>query len=322
MAAKKDKIFDGTIRGKIGDVEGANMDERRRRNIAYEYLCHLEEARNWMGACLHETLPTASDMENCLRNGVILVKLARFFSPENVSEKHIYDLDEGIFKVRGLVFRHTDNITQWLSAMRAKKFPEIFFPETTDIYDKKNMPRVIYCLHALSKYLFILGIGVEMEDLNGVAVFTEEEISAMDAELGKAGIQMPKFGKIGGILMKEIGTDAASLHAAILAINACIEKEEPAQVLLGLLNSLNAGIANVQTDVSEHYRVACIAARSAKIVNVDIKSLEDDVYNTNMNATEIQKVISLCNMHFALHEKEKKIADALLAINICVSQQV
>lgn len=27
--------------------------------------------------------------------------------------------------------------------------PQIFWPETTDIYDRKNMPRVIYCIHAL-----------------------------------------------------------------------------------------------------------------------------------------------------------------------------
>lgn len=26
---------------------------------------------------------------------------------------------------------------------------QIFHPETTDIYDKKNMPRVVYCIHAL-----------------------------------------------------------------------------------------------------------------------------------------------------------------------------
>ncbi len=49
-----------------------------------------------------------------------------------------------------------------------------------------------------------------MKDLKGIATFTEEEISAMDAELAKAGVQMPKFGKIGGILAKEIGADAAA----------------------------------------------------------------------------------------------------------------
>ena len=80
----------------------------------------------------------------------------------------------------------------------------------TDIYDKKNMPRAIYCIHALSRYLFHLGIAPEIQDLKGIAQFTEEEISAMDSELAKAGVQMPKFGKIGGILAKEIGADAAA----------------------------------------------------------------------------------------------------------------
>ena len=38
-------------------------------------------------------------------------------------------------------------------------------------------------------------------------VFTsEEEISAMKTELDKYGIQMPHFGKIGGILANEVGT--------------------------------------------------------------------------------------------------------------------
>ena len=37
-----------------------------------------------------------------------------------------------------------------------------------------------------------------------VSVSTEEEISAMKKELDKYGIQMPSFGKIGGILANEV----------------------------------------------------------------------------------------------------------------------
>ena len=46
--------------------------------------------------------------------------------------------------------------------MKSVKFPEvsndpfgsvsprqIFYPEVTDLYDKKNLPRVVYCIHAL-----------------------------------------------------------------------------------------------------------------------------------------------------------------------------
>lgn len=31
-------------------------------------------------------------------------------------------------------------------------FFQIFYPETTDVYDRKNMPKVIYCIHALRYY--------------------------------------------------------------------------------------------------------------------------------------------------------------------------
>lgn len=64
----------------------------------------------------------------------------------------MYDVDEKVYKERGLVFRHTDNINQWIKAMDKKKMPNVFYPEVTDIYDKKNMPKAIYCIHALSRY--------------------------------------------------------------------------------------------------------------------------------------------------------------------------
>lgn len=49
---------------------------------------------------------------------------------------------------------------------------QTFQPETTDIYDSKNMPRVIYCLHALSSHLFKLGKAPIIHDVFGKAVFT------------------------------------------------------------------------------------------------------------------------------------------------------
>ena len=57
-----------------------------------------------------------------------------------------------------------------------------------------------------------------------VYIVTEEEISAMRAELDKYGIQMPAFGKIGGILATEMPVDEAALHAAVIAINEAVDK--------------------------------------------------------------------------------------------------
>ena len=140
----------GAMTGNAGRT-GDELDAARKRNMAYEYLCHLEEARKWLEACLQTDMPPASELEGALRNGVIVAKLSRFFKAEAV--KKIYDEEEKVYQDRGLVFRHTDNINQWLNAMKSVKFPEIFYPEITDLYDKKNMPRVIYCVHALSRYL-------------------------------------------------------------------------------------------------------------------------------------------------------------------------
>lgn len=100
--------------------------------------------------------------------------------------------------------QHPDSCFLFLQA-------QIFYPEVTDIYDKKNMPRVIYCIHALrcvtcyhlswdeqqlcrvssgigtgapphvqdmsmislhSRFLFQLGIAPKIQDLHGIAQFT------------------------------------------------------------------------------------------------------------------------------------------------------
>jgi len=52
-----------------------------------------------MEACLEEQLPPTTELENGLRNGVYLGKLAKFFAPQLVTEKKIYDRDQSRYKV-------------------------------------------------------------------------------------------------------------------------------------------------------------------------------------------------------------------------------
>lgn len=46
-----------------------------------------------------EELPPASELEEALRNGVLLARIALWFAPENVSKRHTYDLQEKVYKV-------------------------------------------------------------------------------------------------------------------------------------------------------------------------------------------------------------------------------
>ncbi|ORY22927.1 hypothetical protein LY90DRAFT_430293 [Neocallimastix californiae] len=115
------------------------MDIERKNIQAYEYLCHVEEARDWIERCIEEQIDSKT-FEEQLRRGIVLAKLAQIIQPGSV--KKIFDAEK-------LQYRHSDNINYLFNVMRNIKFPENFIFELTDLYDKKNIPKVIYCLHAL-----------------------------------------------------------------------------------------------------------------------------------------------------------------------------
>ncbi|NWT29772.1 IQGA2 protein, partial [Cardinalis cardinalis] len=285
-------------------LSAEEMDERRRQNIAYEYLCHLEEAKRWMEVCLDEELPPTTELEEGLRNGVYLAKLAKFFAPNVVSDKKIYDVEQARYKRSGLHFRHTDNTVQWLRAMESIGLPKIFYPETTDVYDRKNIPRMIYCIHALSLYLFKLGLAPQIQDLLGKVDFTEEEISNMRKELEKYGIQMPSFSKIGGILASELSVDEAALHAAVIAINEAVEKGIAEQTIVTLRNP-NAMLLNVDEELAQDYQNELFDAKrkkesNARLKNGTISNEERDVYEELLTQAEIQGNINKINKLIAV----------------------
>uniref|UniRef100_A0AAR2KVP5 Ras-GAP domain-containing protein n=1 Tax=Pygocentrus nattereri TaxID=42514 RepID=A0AAR2KVP5_PYGNA len=252
-----------------------------------------------MEACLNEELPPTTELEEGLRNGVYLAKLGNFFAPHVVSVKRIYDREQTRYKATGLHFRHTDNVIQWLNAMADKGLPKIFYPETTDIYDRKNMPRCIYCIHALSLYLFKLGLAPQITDLYGKVAFTEEEINNMKSELEKYNIQMPAFSKIGGILANELSVDEAALHAAVIAINEAIDHGEPQGTLVAMRNP-NAMLLNLDESSAQHYQDTLFQAKAEKVANSRKRNAdaERDVYEELLTQAEIQGNVNKVNCRF------------------------
>ncbi|XP_008982852.3 ras GTPase-activating-like protein IQGAP3 isoform X1 [Callithrix jacchus] len=280
------------------------MDEQRRQNVAYQYLCRLEEAKRWMEACLKEELPSPVELEESLRNGVLLAKLGHCFAPSVVPLKKIYDVEQLRYQATGLHFRHTDNINFWLSAIAHIGLPSTFFPETTDIYDKKNMPRVVYCIHALSLFLFRLGLAPQIHDLYGKVKFTAEELSNMASELAKYGLQLPAFSKIGGILANELSVDEAAVHAAVLAINEAVERGVVEDTLAALQNP-SALLGNLREPLAAIYQEILAQAKMEKAANARNHFLQDDgesqdIYDHYLTQAEIQGNINHVNVHGAL----------------------
>uniref|UniRef100_A0A3Q2YRT8 IQ motif containing GTPase activating protein 1 n=1 Tax=Hippocampus comes TaxID=109280 RepID=A0A3Q2YRT8_HIPCM len=290
----------GSVLDGVERLTAEEMDERRQQNMAYEYLCHLEEAKRWMEACLDEELPPTTELEEGLRNGVYLAKLGNFFAPRTVALKKIYDREQTRYKATGLHFRHTDNVIQWLNAMSEKGLPKIFYPETTDIYDRKNMPRCIYCIHALSLYLFKLGLAPQIQDLYGKVDFTEEEINNMKSELEKYGIQMPAFSKIGGILANELSVDEAALHAAVIAINEAIDQGVPEGTMAAMQNP-NAMLVNLDHNCARQYHHTLYQAKGEKVASSRKRQMENvdaerDIYDELLTQAEIQGNVNKVNV--------------------------
>ncbi|BFZ55485.1 iqgap-related protein [Savitreella phatthalungensis] len=176
---------------KQGSIGHSWMDTQRANIQAYEYLCRVSEAKSWLESCLGHPVPSVVDLEEDLRNGIVLAKLARVFAP---------DLVPRIFEAPKLQFRHSDNINHFFKFVDRINIPRNFRFELTDLYDKKNIPRVIYCIHALSYMLAKDGVAARIADLSGQVEFTEEQLQKTQRNLESGSGVLPNFAKMASVL--------------------------------------------------------------------------------------------------------------------------
>lgn len=165
------------------------MDKQRQFLQAYEYLCHIGEAKEWIEDIIHTPLPPIVQLEEALRNGVTLAELVQALHA-NQSFR--------IFRHPKLQFRHSDNIAVFFRFLAEVELPELFRFELIDLYEKKNIPKVIYCIHALSWLLYRKGIvDFRIGNLVGQLEFEHHELEEMQKGLDKSGVSMPSFSGMG-----------------------------------------------------------------------------------------------------------------------------
>ncbi|KAM5540380.1 hypothetical protein V8D89_005838 [Ganoderma adspersum] len=181
-------------------TRGLWADVQRHLIQAYEYLCHVGEAKEWIEGCLGEELPYGVvEMEEQLRNGIALARLVRVFQGEGAVRR--------IYEAPKLDFRHSDNINHFFLLVRHVGLPEGFIFELTDLYEKKNFPKVIYCIHALSHLLARRGLARRIGNLVGQLQFSDDQLQRTQKGLKEAGVPMPNFGNVGRELAKEINEE-------------------------------------------------------------------------------------------------------------------
>ncbi|GAA96665.1 uncharacterized protein L969DRAFT_90594 [Mixia osmundae IAM 14324] len=188
------------------------MDSQRHVLHVYEYLCHVGEAQDWLKNCLaSSSISSASDvaasmaqnlsakgivdLEESLRDGVALAHLARAYEGERVVQR--------IFVHPKLQFRHSDNINHFLTFVRNIGLPETFIFELVDLYEARNLPKVIFCIHALGHFLAGKGMATPVGNLVGRLEFTDEELDRKQRGLDSSGVTLPNFSSITATLAKE-----------------------------------------------------------------------------------------------------------------------
>lgn len=165
------------------------MDKQRKFLAAYEYLCHIGEAKEWIEDVTHNPLPPIVQLEEALRNGVALAEIVQALQLSRSVR---------IFRHPRLQFRHSDNIALFFDFLADVELPELFRFELIDLYEKKNIPKVIYCIHALSWLLYRKGIvDFRIGNLVGQLEFEHHELEEMQKGLDKAGVSMPSFSGMG-----------------------------------------------------------------------------------------------------------------------------
>jgi len=165
------------------------MDKQRQFLQAYEYLCHIGEAKEWIEDVIQRPIPPIVELEEALRDGVTLAEVVEALNPQRRFK---------IFRHPRLQYRHSDNIAIFFRYLDEVQLPDLFRFELIDLYEKKNIPKVIYCIHALSWLLFRKGIvDFRIGNLVGQLEFEHHELEAMQKGLDKLGASMPSFGNMG-----------------------------------------------------------------------------------------------------------------------------
>ena len=179
----------GVTRKGAGRWNDRWMEQQRQFLQAYEYLCHIGEAKEWIEDIIHKPIPPVVELEEALRNGVTLAEIVQAFHP---------DKQLRIFRNPKLQYKHSDNIVLFFRFLEEVGLPDLFRFELIDLYEKKNIPKVIYCIHALSWLLYRKGmVDFRIGNLVGQLEFAHHELEQTQRGLDKAGVSMPTFSGMG-----------------------------------------------------------------------------------------------------------------------------
>lgn len=161
------------VMARQNQVDKSKIDASINEQKAYEFLVRNQEAKEWIEDMIERKLPPGTaNFADHLRDGVVLCELANSFLPGAVSKIH----KPRIGSV--LEFMAIENINMFFRACDKIKFPSIYMFEVPDLWEKKNVYKIVHCIHTLAHFVVEKGIkDVKIKKLkNAGLVFDAKEI--------------------------------------------------------------------------------------------------------------------------------------------------
>ncbi|KAH3666637.1 hypothetical protein WICMUC_005564 [Wickerhamomyces mucosus] len=260
----------------LSSVKNGSSNSKQQSGKGYEYLCRVSEAKKWLEFIIGEPIPNEIQLlTDGLRNGVILAKLAKALKPELV--KRI--IPDG----SGLHFKHTENINVFFQLLDELRMPDLFRFELTDLYDKKNIPKVVFCIHALSFMVSQSSPNIPPVSISNER-FTDEDIKKSQQSL--QGVSFPNFDSMnkqfGRELSKQISLDYSPPKSSKLLDNRTILQPDESSSVFLVDPSLQS------SSKLENFK---LKEPPSKLILDDIKTFQSDSHHDyNASPTKTRKL--------------------------------
>jgi hypothetical protein len=191
------------------------MDAKRSTTTLQDFLHKLDQAREWVYNTISEDndlneneckikndcSDNISKFKEELPKAEMLAKVVKKLDPTFVKRIHISEKKE---------YKHVDNIMLFINWLKKIKLKKHFLFETVDLYDSKNIPKVIYCIHGLASFLSKRGFSRGIIVRNGL-IFTNEETDLFSTEIKN--ISMQRFDDISNKLDSEEYDETNNLNS-------------------------------------------------------------------------------------------------------------
>lgn len=196
-----------------------------------EFICRLIEVKRWIEEVLGEKLTLTedemSDFQDYFRNGILLAEVVKKLDSSSI--KKIYYGQSGsknkYTNKRGLYFKFTENILQFLKFLKKISMPDMFVFETRDLFEMKDYPKVIFCIQALGYLMNMLGSNFKLAHLSSTDISTNaKEIRDVKSQI--RGVKMPNFHNIYDGIRVNVGDDIEPIS---LVSESVSEKPVPVQ---------------------------------------------------------------------------------------------